>query len=201
MAKAALQEEQAEDLDLELKRTQLAEAKLRLELTKRNLEEFEAAERERERNKRQTQFQLETETQNLRTTQEQCLHKQGAPCRRPLKGTKESALRLIKLPDGFSMVIHCPICRMKVFSPHPDDRLTARREGETEAQMQARIAKFEADTARFRELLAVVESIEVGGDAVELDTGTEVTFRNARTGNPIYPRRAWDQQTAPVFHA
>lgn len=186
----------AKSIQDEIAETQLAEAKMRLELTKRQVAAFEASEADKKRRNIERQKQLSSERQTRAADAKRCKHRQGGTPKKPFAGKGSTALRVATMPDGFTKLIMCPICRLRVFSPHPNDMGTDPRnvngKMETETQAKRRVAQYERDKAAFDRLYEMSRDGLTDEEVQEMDCGTTITLTDTKTGAPVLPRRPCD---------
>lgn len=176
--------------------TRLQEARMRLTLTQREVAQFEATEADKKRRNTERQKQLSADRQTRANDAKMCNHRQGGTPKNPFKGKGSTALRVAKFPDGFTKVIMCPICRLRAFSPHPNDQGTEPRlvngKMESEAQAAKRVKKYQADKAAWDKLYEQSRDGLTEEEVQEMDCGTTITLTDTRTGAQVLPRRPCD---------
>ncbi|MGA2087004.1 MAG: hypothetical protein ABSG60_15955 [Terracidiphilus sp.] len=183
-------------LDLEIKRIDLETKQLDLEEAKERNQRLKNEKADRSRKNRQRQAQLATDRANRKALMAECNHRQGGSPKNPYKGKGDSALSVFNMPDGFTKLIKCIICRGECWSPHPADQATAIREGETAAQRDARVAKYHADLAEFNRLYDLAKDKLSEEAAQEMQCGVTITTTNTETGAPVLRRRPCDRYAA-----
>lgn len=185
-------EDELKDLDLRIKQTLLREAEMRLEMTEETVTAYQNTKADRERKNRQRQAQLATDRANLKALSKQCSHRQGGSPKNPYKGKGDSALNVFNMPDGFTKVVKCIVCRGVMWSPHPADQAKNQRLGESAAERDARVAKYEADLAEFDRLYEMAKDKLTEEAAQEMECGTTISTTDLNTGAPILRRRPCD---------
>jgi hypothetical protein len=140
---------------------QIAEAQLEreqilLEQTREQSAAYKAGKFQKARVNAQRQEQLAIDVRNRRAVSKQCNHRQGGTTRNPYKGKGKTSLNRVLLPDGFSKLIMCSICRLRLFSPFPLNKTPRPKRTatgvETSAQAAARVRKFHEDEKQFNKL-------------------------------------------------
>lgn len=112
-------------------------------------------------------------------------------------GKGPSSLSVANMPDGFTKLILCNICPLRVFSPHPRNMsqkpkfLTREGRMETKAEAEARAAKYEQDRKAFEALYEMSKDKLTAEAAQEMDCGTTFTTTNG-DGIPVLPNRPCD---------
>lgn len=137
------------------------------------------------------QKQLRAENDTRRRTSARCNHRQGGTPKNPLRGKGHTALNVVKLPDGFTKLVSCQLCRLRCFSPHPQDGARKPREGETAEQAKVRVKKFIADTAEFERLYEMSRDGLTEESVTEMDCGVTFSLFDGE-GLPVYSRRPCD---------
>lgn len=197
MAKTAA--EQAEELKLETAKMENERARIGLETDQLNLEEARESVMQRKAQKRQkirlteqTQEQYKTHRGKLEKIAGYCRHRQGGEGGNPYKGKGPTALKVEKMPDGFTLCVRCLVCPLQVFSPFPPDRSENCRKGETQKECDARVAKFHKDFKVFARYLEKAEEDALSADAAQpMDAGVKFTVRD-QDGNIVQKPRPSD---------
>jgi hypothetical protein len=187
----------------QLEEIQLKTAEMNMKIAKRELENFEAKERSKTTQNAQRQSELASKMRGRWAVAKKCSHKQGASPKNIYKGKGDTTLKKVRMMDGFTVLIHCAICRLPVFSPHPYDRNPEpqmdfrTRKMETEAQAAKRVAKWEADTAAFADLLEKSEESKSDEYSSTMDCGNTFEVKDHK-GMPVYRRRPSDFYPQPA---
>jgi hypothetical protein len=169
----------------------MRQAEISLLKTEREVASFEAAEADKKRQNAQRQQQLAIDLRGRRHVSRNCSHKQGGTPKKMYAGKGDTALKKVILPDGFSMLIMCSICRLRVFSPHPLDQSNKVRKGETPQQANARVAKWVKDTAEFAHLVEMSDEAKSAEFTEAMDCGITMKVTDA-DGLPVFRRRPCD---------
>jgi hypothetical protein len=181
----------------QLEEIQLKTAQMNLKIAERTLQQFEAQERATTLQNQQRQSDLRNKVKGRAQVAARCSHKQGASQKNIYKGKGDTTLKKVRMMDGFTTMIHCAICRLIVFSPHPYDRnLKPQKnihtgEMETAAQAKARVEKWTADTAAFEKLLEQSEESKSDEYSSTMDCGNTFAVTDER-GLPVFRRRPSD---------
>jgi hypothetical protein len=181
----------------QLEEVQLKTALMNMKLAERALQQFEAKEASKSMQNAQRQSELASKTRGRAQVAAKCSHKQGASPKNIYKGKGDTTLKKVKMMDGFTVLIHCAICRLAVFSPHPYDQNPEPqkdfRTGKMESQAQAslRVKKWHKDTERFDELLEQSEESKSDEYSSIMDCGNTFEVKDGR-GMPVYRRRPSD---------
>lgn len=170
---------------------QLETAQLQLERQKEENAQYKARKAEKERQNAQRQEQLSIDRNNRVRTAALCTHRQGGTPRNPMKGKGPTALKRIKMPDGFTVLIACSICRLRKYSPHPMNKSPKRKKDESEAQAKARVEKYEADVIEFARLNEEAEDGLTAEATQPMDCGVKFRVTDA-DGRPVYRQRPCD---------
>lgn len=190
-------EQDLEALDLEIKRVELETAQLNLEEARDRNVRLKHEKADRTRKNEQRQSQLATDRHNRRVLRDKtCSHRQGGSPASPFKGKGDSALNIFNMPDGFTQLVKCVICRGEWWSPHPSDQATAQRPEESAKERDARVAKYKSDLAAFNEIKAKAEDKLTIEAAQPMDCGVTFTTTNTETGAPVLRRRPCDSYAA-----
>jgi hypothetical protein len=190
----------------ELERIQTETAKLDLdEAIERNKQRLaQKAQSERLFKERQRGFAAAA-ANRAKMRDEQCNHRQGGSMSNPMEGNGKSALGVTRMPDGWTKVIKCLVCRGDWATPHPyfmrqdsfpvgfhmpggaiTDRL------ESKGEIAARLALYKDDMERFAQLLKDSKDKLSDEAKQEMDCGTVHTLTNMQTGVQVYPWRQYD---------
>lgn len=189
--------DEGKTIQQQLEEVQLKTAKMNLKIATRELAKFEAAERSKSLQNAQRQSELASKMRGRAQVSARCSHKQGASPKNIYKGKGDTTLKKVKMMDGFTVLIHCAICRLSVFSPHPYDQnpdpQVDFRTGkmETAAQAKARVQKWKEDTERFEELLEQSEESKSDEYSGQMDCGNTFDVKDSK-GIPVYRRRPSD---------
>lgn len=187
----------------QLEEIQLKTAQMNMKIAQRELEKFEAQERSKSLQNAQRQSELASKMRGRWKVAKKCSHRQGASPKNIYKGKGDTTLKKIKMMDGFTILIHCAICRLAVFSPHPYDQNPEPQvdfrthKMETEAQAKARVAKWQADTKEFDELLEKSEESKSDEYSSTMDCGNTFEVKDHK-GMPVYRRRPSDFYPQPA---
>lgn len=169
----------------------LREAEIRLQETEERIQRFDAQRADAKRMNAQRQEQLAIDLRGRKSVARQCSHRQGGTPKKPYAGKGDTALKKVTLPDGFSMLIMCAICRLRTFSPHPADQSKKLRKGETPAMAKARVAKWQKDTAEFAKLIEMSEDAKSAEMTEAMECGVTMSVTDA-DGAPVFRRRPCD---------
>lgn len=188
-----------QEMQEELAAVQLETAKIGLERAREDNAKWVGEREVKSRQNRDRMAQLQAEVNGRELTTRQCKHRQGGTPKNPFGGKGATSLKVVRMPDGFTKMIMCSVCRLRLFSPHPRDGAQGLRKGETEAQRDRRIAKYEAAEKRFQELYERSQTETLTDEAAqEMDCGTTITMTDALTGNPVLPKRPCDSYLQPT---
>lgn len=169
----------------------LRTAEIKLEQAEQEAADYEASKASKSRLKAQRQAQFKQDVRGKAGLAARCNHRQGGTPKNPYKGNGDTALKVVKQPDGFTELIMCVICPLRVWSPHPSDRSKKIKQGETKESRDARVEKFEADTVVFKELMKQSQD-SISSDFTEpMDCGITIQ-RSTEDGDPVYGRRPCD---------
>jgi len=181
----------------QLEEIQLKTAQMNMKLAARELEKFEATERSKSVQNAQRQSELASKMRGRARIAAGCSHRQGASPKNIYKGKGDTTLKKVRMMDGFTVLIHCGICRLAVFSPHPYDQNPEpqidfrTRKMETEAQAAKRVAKWQADNQAFALLLEKSEESKSDEYSSTMDCGNTFEVKDHK-GMPVYRRRPSD---------
>ena len=148
---------------------------------------------------------FETVRQSQEERFRRCTHRQGGKMNQlDVRQTNQSALMVMKMPDDFTIVISCPVCRGRRVSPHPylqrkqpfpaGYHVTATgiilEKAETASEVADRLAKYADDKEEFDALLKMSRDKLV--EVPDMDCGTVHILTNTETGNRVLPWRQSD---------
>jgi len=180
-----------------LEEVQLATAEMNMKLAERELQKFEATERSKAAQNKQRQSELASKIRGRAKIAKGCSHRQGASPKNIYKGKGDTTLKKVRMMDGFTVMIHCAICRLAVFSPHPYDQNPEPQadirtgEMETAAQAKARVARWEKETEEFAALVEKSEESKSDEYSSTMDCGNTFSVTDGK-GMPVYRRRPSD---------
>lgn len=190
----------------EIEKIQLETARLNLDEARESNAQRIARKAQADRLFKERQRGFAAATANrLKMRDEQCSHKQGGSPNDPLSGTGKSALGVTRMPDGWTKMIKCLVCRGEWFTPHPYNMriepfpagfhmaggIVLERE-ETQGQAKRRVAKYHKDAKQFNDMLKHAKDKLTPEAAQEMDCGTTHTLTNQQTGVTVYPWRPCD---------
>ncbi len=181
----------------QLEEIQLKTAQMNMKIAERQLQQFENAERAKASKNAQRQADLRNKVIGRAKVAAGCSHRQGASQKNIYKGKGDTTLKKVRMMDGFTTLIHCAICRLAVFSPHPYDRNPEPQKNihtgnlETAAQAKARVEKWKADTERFEALLEQSEESKSDEYSSTMDCGNTFAITDEK-GLPVFRRRPSD---------
>ena len=187
----------------QLEEIELKTAEMNMKIAMRNLQKFEAQEASKSLQNAQRQSELASKARGRAKVAAGCSHKQGASPKNIYKGKGDTTLKRMKMMDGFTILIHCAICRLAVFSPHPYDQNPEpqidfrTKKMETEAQAKARVAKWKADTEAFDALKERSEDSKSDEYSSMMDCGNTFEVKDHK-GMPVYRRRPSDFYPQPA---
>lgn len=184
-------------MQAQLEEIQLKTAQMNMKIAERELQKFEAQEQSKSTQNAQRQSELRSKMHGRAQVAKRCAHKQGASPKNIYKGKGDTTLKKVRMMDGFTVLIHCAICRLAVFSPHPYDQnpepqknfLTGKMENADQAK--ARVAKWKADTEAFNDLLEKSEESKSDEYSSTMDCGNTFEVKDHK-GLPVYRRRPSD---------
>lgn len=181
----------------QLEEITLKTAQMNMKIAERALQKFEAQERSKSSQNAQRQSELASKVRGRTQVAARCSHKQGASPKNIYKGKGDTTLKKVKMMDGFTILIHCAICRLAVFSPHPYDQNPEPQRNfrtgkmETKDEAKTRIEKWKADTAAFAVLLEKSEDAKSDEYSSTMDCGNTFDVKDGK-GMPVYRRRPSD---------
>jgi hypothetical protein len=180
-------------------KTQAEIDRIQLETAQLNLDEARESNAERinrkasnARKNKQRQDQLAADVSTRRGMSLKCRHRQGGTPSDPFNGKGATSLNTVKMPDGFTVLIMCGVCRGRWFSPHPRNQATKPRPGESKEQAQDRVEKYNADKETFDRLYEMSKDTLTPEAAQTMDCGTVIQTINTETGMPTYRDRPCD---------
>ena len=176
----------------QIEEMQLEAAKLNLEELRESIAERKANKEVKARQNKQRQTQLLNDLRNRNLIAAGCNHRQGASPADPYNGKGASALNVASMPDGFTRLVMCGICRLRVFSPHPRNGGTKPRQGETPAQAKARVEKYKEELAAFNKLVEHSKDKLTAEASQMMDCGVTIVTTNEETGAPVLRDRPCD---------
>jgi hypothetical protein len=181
----------------QLEEIHLKTAEMNMKIAQRELQKFEAQEQSKTTQNAQRQSALASTWRGRIKVAKGCSHKQGASPKNIYKGKGDTTLKKIKMMDGFTVLVHCAICRLAEFSPHPYDQNPEPQRDfrtgkmETEAQAKARVMKWRKDTEAFAVLLEKSEESKSDEYSSTMDCGNTFEVKDHK-GIPVYRRRPSD---------
>ncbi len=179
------------NVQAELDAIALETAQLNLEEARDRNARIRAEKEDKSRRNKQRQQQLRNDLATRRILSSRCSHRQGGSPNNPLGGKGATALNVVKMPDGFTKLVMCGVCRLRTFSPHPRNQSEKARQGETQAEAKARAVKYREDLAAFDKLLAMSKDTLTEEASQEMDCGVTITITN-EDGIPVLPTRPCD---------
>jgi hypothetical protein len=75
-----------------------------------------------ERHNKQIQADVEAEQRNMKLAQSICRHRQGGRPQNVYAGDGKPCITRTQMLDGYTWLLQCLRCRMKIFTPHPSLR-------------------------------------------------------------------------------
>lgn len=192
----------------ELEKIQLETAKLNLDQARDDNAKRVAEKKQRERVMAERQRGFSAATANrVKMRDEQCAHRQGGSMSNPMEGTGKSALGVNRMPDGWTKLIKCLVCRGDWSTPHPYFmRIDPFPKGfhmpggiileraESEASVAARLELYREDVTNFEKLLKHAKDKLTEDAAREMDCGNVHILTNMQTGVQVYPWRQCDTE-------
>jgi hypothetical protein len=181
----------------QLEEIQLKTAEMNMKIAQRDLEKFEAAEKSRSTQNAQRQSELASKVRGRAAVSAKCSHRQGASPKNIYKGKGDTTLKRVRMMDGFTILIHCAICRLAVFSPHPYDQNPEPQKNfrtgkmETKDQARERVGKWKSDTEAFAVLMEKSEDSKSDEYSSVMDCGNTFEVKDGK-GMPVYRRRPSD---------
>jgi hypothetical protein len=191
----------ADEARLRREQIELEAAELRLEDTRQASEERKAQNAYRLRQRTLRQNQALNQARSAQKLSKVCSHRQGGQNGDMFKGKGPTALKVEKMPDGFTVRIRCLCCPLRVTSPIPSDASKKLKRGEAQEERTTRLEKFAADKARFDKYYAISQEDALTGEAgAPMECGT--TFKvTDDDGNQIYKPRPSDSYAIEVVAA
>lgn len=187
----AKSDEQHDPIEQEIKRVQLETARLQLDEQRDRNEHLKATKAEKSRRNMERQKQLRAEVSTRTQISNKCKHRQGGTPKNPLNGKGPTALNIAMMPDGFTKLIMCSVCRLRVFTPHPRNQSTKPRDGETAAQAKNRAGQYQDDLEYYNRLMEMAKDNLTEEGAQEMDCGTTIVLRDDE-GREVLPTRPCD---------
>lgn len=181
----------------QLEEVQLRTALMQMKIAERELQKFEAKEKSTTLQNAQRQAELASKVRGRVAVTKRCSHRQGASPKNIYKGKGDTTLKKVKMMDGITILIHCAICRLAVFSPHPYDQNPEPQinfrtgEMETKTEANARVKKWRLETGEFAELLEKSEDSKSEEYSSTMDCGNTFEIKDYK-GIPKYRRRPSD---------
>jgi len=122
-----------------------------------------------EKHNRQIQLDVESEQRQIQLAQSICRHRQGGKPQNIYAGDGKACVTRTQMLDGYTWLLQCLRCRIKIFTPHPTLRKTHPEE----------YAKLKVIYDQFWQL-----SLDSGLDEIK-----GPTFLFERDGTPFIPER------------
>lgn len=184
--------EQADELRLKREQVEFEAAELRLEETREATALRKAERGQKARKVEMSQATLSAARRNAKNLSRSCKHRQGGESGQIYKGKGPTALKVEKMPDGFTIRIRCLNCPLRLTSPFPPDGVKKQRKGESADQRDARLEQFEAQKARFEKFYEMSQENALTAEAAQpMEPGT--TFKiSDEDGNQIFKPRPSD---------
>lgn len=190
MSKENQVEQQLDDLHRQIAQAQLDKARMELELTNEQVAQFKAGRESRSRQNKQRQAQLQKDRLEVARAANDCSHRQGGSAGRQgtPHGKGQSALTIAKMPDDRTELIMCAICRLRVFTPDPRRGSKRAQEGETAADVKARLAEYQNDVKEFSALKTLQLDKLTAEAAQPMDCGLTFRFVDEDGREVLVPR-------------
>lgn len=150
----------AEELQKLVLKTQAQTALITLKKAQREIQQFDEIEESRKISNSQRQAHLAKVAARAEYIQrEVCLHKQGGGPEDQYEGDGKSCLTLARVFFSNNYLIQCNRCDLAIQRPHPS-RKSKRPifDGETQAEIKERIAKYTEDVKYYESLLKEAKS-------------------------------------------
>jgi hypothetical protein len=163
------------DLEREILEVELETKRLLLGKAKKENSEFHENEERRKAHNRQRMAELAEARRNHEAVVKNCRHKSGGEPDDVLKGGGIGSFSIISraiMPDGISILLQCPRCRMKMYPP-------------TEKLKQENKQQYLEDLALYNQLL---EKSKDDGIRHSQSRGPTFMFKN-ENGVPVVPER------------
>lgn len=133
---------------------------------------------------------LNNDKRHLLAIANECNHRQGGDLENPRQGNGPTALKEIVLP--MTTMMHCSVCRMKVFKPHPYNLRKSTGPDETKADAEERIAKYHADEKMYKDLQRSMKENKLTKDSIApMNCGTKIQFFDGNMSE-VFPLRPSD---------
>ena len=181
----------ADEIRAEILNIELETRLLDLDEARENNQRRLALKADNSRKNAQRQKQLASDVATRNSIAAQCKHRQGASPSNPYNGKGATALNVARMPDGFTKLIMCSVCKLRVFSPHPANQSEKQKPGETQADRNQRVKKYKRDVERFKELLDMSKDTLTEESSQEMDCGVTISITDS-DGIPVLPRRPCD---------
>lgn len=185
-----------DDIELQIAQTRLQREKLDLEAAQEDNDRRVQTKAQRAKQNAERQSQLRQEIAGRKVATRACTHRQGGSPGALNKGKGPTALNVAKMPDGFTKLIMCGICRLRVVNPHPANKSPKIRAGETAAKRDARVKKFHEDQAEFDRLYEMSRDGLTPESVQEMDCGVTLMSTD-EDGVPLLKPRPFD--TNPLY--
>lgn len=184
--------EQADEARLRRELIQLESEELRLEETREATTLRKAERVQKARKVEMSQATLSTARRNANNLSQSCKHRQGGESGNIYKGKGPTALKVEKMPDGFTIRIRCLNCTLRLTSPFPPDGFKKQRKGESEDQRDARLKNFELRKKRFEKFYEMSQEAALTAESAQpMEPGTTFKILD-EDGNQIYKPRPSD---------
>lgn len=164
-----------EDIQREIAEVELETKQLDLAAARKRNREFIAAEEQRRVANQRRMEELRTMAANAQALIKACVHRAGGNPGNILKGGGSNAFSTLTgylMPDGVSVLIQCPRCRLKMLPP-------------TAAQKKADPNQYNIDMAEYDRLLTMLKE---SSPEFSISRGPTFMFKN-EDGIPIVPER------------
>lgn len=201
MAESKSAAQLADEARLKRELIQLEAAELDLEQTRQSSEERKAQNADTVRKRTMRQNQALNQARSAQKLAKVCSHRQGGQNGDMFKGKGPTALKVEKMPDGFTVRIRCLACPLRITSPLPSDASKKLKRGETNDERAARLDKFAKDRERFDRYYAISQEDALTGEAgAPMECGT--TFKvTDEDGNQIFKPRPSDSYAVEMATA
>lgn len=191
-AKMKTAAEQADDIRLRRELILLEKEELELEEVRETTAQRKAQKAQKAQKHKMSQQTLAVARNDARNLANACRHRQGGENGNIYKGKGPTSLKVEKMPDGFTVVVHCLNCPLWVTNPIPSDASKKMKPDETAKERDARLVKYAADKAQFDELYRISQDRVLTNTAAQpLECGTTFKVINEE-GMQIFKRRPSD---------
>jgi hypothetical protein len=188
----------ADEARLKRELIQLEAEELNLEETREASAHRKAERGQKARKVQMSQATLATARVNARNLSAACKHRQGGESGQIYKGKGPTALKVEKMPDGFTVRIRCLNCPLRITSPFPPDGSKKLKRGETTEDRAARLAKFNEDKARFQKFYETSQEDALTSEAAQpMEPGTTFKFTD-EDGTQIFKPRPSDRYAMEI---